>query len=395
MSAQDELQIIDDSVPFYALDLLHSDLIDSFHRSLDDVLRSSAFIGGPMVERFEAIWADFCSVENAIGVANGTDAIELVLRALDIGPGDEVIVPANTFVATASAVVAVGASPCFVDVDPGTLLLQADNVRAAIGPRTAAVLAVHLYGQPVDVVGLRSVTDRLGIPIIEDAAQAHGAELYGRRAGSLGVAATFSFYPGKNLGALGDGGAITTNDPILAERVRVLANHGRGRNHHDHVEIGRNSRLDGLQAAFLLAKLPRLLDENARRRAIAGQYRDALHGLPIEFVTQRHDALSAVHLMVAQVSDRAWFQDQLAQREIGTSVHYPTPCHRQPAFAAYTPGYLPVVERAAGRIVSLPMFPHLSEARIARVIDAVTEVLSNSSGSRGDDGPMITDLRNA
>jgi dTDP-4-amino-4,6-dideoxygalactose transaminase len=362
-------------VPFYNLSLLHETLRDDFGRSFDAVLTESAFIGGPFVDRFESEWSNFCGVDYAVGVANGTDAIELTLRALGVGAGDEVIVPANTFVASAAAVVAAGATPVFVDVDPGTLLVGADQVTTGLSSRTAAVLVVHLYGMPVNVREIEAVTQPLGIPIVEDAAQAHGARLGGRMAGSLGVAGTFSFYPGKNLGALGDGGAVTTNDPVLAERIRVLANHGRGRHHHHHVEVGRNSRLDSLQATFLSDKLPHLETQNEDRRRIVDLYRSELVALPIDFIDNPRGAVSANHLLVVQISDRDQFRDALDAAGIGTAIHYPTPCHRQPAFEKFSPGYLPVVERAADRIVSLPLFPQLTDDQVGRACNVITEVL--------------------
>ncbi len=363
------------SIPFYDLAPLHEGLRDEFTATLGSLLDDSGFIGGHRVDLFETEWAHFCGVDYAVGVANGTDAIELVFRALGVGAGDEIIVPANTFVASAAAVVAAGARPVFVDVDPGTLLMGADQVRAAVSSRTVAVLVVHLYGQPVNVREIEAVTEPLGIPIIEDAAQAHGAQLGGRMVGSLGLAATFSFYPGKNLGALGDGGAVTTSDSALADRVRVLANHGRGRNHHHHVEVGRNSRLDAFQAAVLLAKLPGLASLNDDRRRLADRYRKALAGLPIDFVDIRPGAVSANHLLVAQVDGRDAFRAALEAEGVATAVHYPVPCHRQPAFEKLTPGYLSVVERAADRIVSLPLYPQMTDQQVNRVCDVIGDNL--------------------
>ncbi|MCP4962121.1 MAG: DegT/DnrJ/EryC1/StrS family aminotransferase [Actinomycetia bacterium] len=363
-------------VPFYQLRNVHADLRDAFVASLDEVLEGDAFIGGPWVEAFEASWADYCGVAHSVGVANGTDAIELVLRALGLGAGDEVIVPTNTFVATAEAVVAVGATPRFVDVDPGTLLLDADTVRAAIGPRTAAVMAVHLYGQPVDVAKIRKVTDPRGIPVVEDAAQAHGASHSGVRAGGLGVAGCFSFYPGKNLGALGDGGAVTTSDRALADNVRILANHGRGAGHHDHVTVGRNSRLDGLQAAFLSQKLPLLDGWNQARTEVFERYRCRLADRPVDVIPQDRAARSVHHVMVVRVPEREEFRRLLSMHGVATSVHYPIACHRQPAFQEHDPGYLPFAERAASRVVSLPMFPDLTERQVDQVCEVVDASLT-------------------
>ncbi len=358
-------------IPFYALLPQHQPLMPQFHRRLDDVVTESAFVGGRWLEQFEAQWADYCGVRHAVGVANGTDAIELVLRGLGIGTGDEVIVPANTFVATAAAVVAAGATPVFVDVDPGTLLITEASVLAAIGRSTAAVIVVHLYGQPVDIDAIRPVTDRHGIAIIEDAAQAHGAIGVRRRVGSLARAGAFSFYPGKNLGALGDGGMVTTDDYVLAQRVRTLGNHGRGNAATEHIDIGRNSRLDGLQAALLSEKLPDLDRFNARRRQLANQYRQRLADSPVSLVETRPGVDPVYHLLVVQVDDRDQFRQRLAARGVETSIHYPVPCHRQPAFERFGPGYLPVVERAASRLVSLPLFPTMTDEQVNRACDII------------------------
>ncbi|MGF1596696.1 MAG: DegT/DnrJ/EryC1/StrS family aminotransferase [Acidimicrobiales bacterium] len=365
-------------IPFYALFPQHEPYLPSLHRRLDDVVADSAFVGGRWLETFEAQWADYCGVRHAVGVANGTDALELVLRGLGIGKGDEVIVPANTFVATAEAVVAAGATPVFVDVDPGTLLVNEASVLGAVGRATAAVIVVHLFGQPVDVDAIRKTTDRRGIVVIEDAAQAHGAKVGTRRVGSLGHAGTFSFYPGKNLGALGDGGMVTTDDDGLAERVRSLGNHGRGHVPTEHVEIGRNSRLDGLQAAFLSEKLPELDGWNARRRSLADLYRRRLATGPVIPVQVRAGVEPVHHLLVVQAADRDRFRQRLADQEVETAIHYPVPCHRQPAFERFGPGYLPVVERAAARLVSLPLFPTMTDDQVHRVCDVIAATVGGA-----------------
>jgi len=370
------------TVSFCDLPALHQPLMAEFHHRFDELAAAAAFVGGEWLDRFEREWARYCGVDHAIGVANGTDAIELVLRGIGIGPGDEVIVPANTFIATPAAVVAIGATPRFVDVDPGTLLVTPTNVLSAIGPATAAVIVVHLYGQMVDVESVMSVTEPRGIVVIEDAAQAHGATFRGARAGSLGRAGTFSFYPSKNLGALGDGGAVVTDDAALAERIRVLGNHGRGRIVGIHVEVGRNSRLDGIQAAFLSVKLPNLDRENRRRRAAAERYRRRLSDLPISFPEVQPGAEPVHHLMVVQVNGRDRFQRWLADRHIETSVHYPVPCHRQPAFERFGSGYLPIVERAADRLVSLPLFPTMTDDDIDLVCEVARAFWTRSGASR-------------
>jgi dTDP-4-amino-4,6-dideoxygalactose transaminase len=338
------------------------------------VLTHGRYVAGPEVEAFEAEFADFCGVATSVGVGNGTDALELIFAALGIGRGDEVIVPANTFVATAEAVCRAGARPRFVDVLPDTLEADPDAVAAAVGPRTAAVVAVHLYGQPADVGRLRAVTHRHGLALVEDAAQAHGARFAGRRVGSLGVAAAFSFYPGKNLGALGDGGAVVSHDPALVERIRRLANHGRAaEGWHDHDVRGRNSRLDTLQAAVLSAKLRHLDEHNARRRALMDSYR---RGVPEECVPQAEHPLAEPvhHLAVVQVPDRDAATAALDAAGIGWGLHYPVPCHRQSAFREFADGPLPVTERAAARLLSLPMSPTLEPAHVERVCAVLQEV---------------------
>ncbi len=342
------------------------------------VLSHGHFIGGPEVEIFEETFAEYCGAALCVGVGNGTDALELIFAGLGIGPGDEVIVPANTFVATVEAVCTAGARPRFVDVDPNTLEMDPDAVAAAIGPRTAAVVAVHLFGQMVDMDRLTPVVQRHGIALIEDAAQAHGARFGGRRAGSVGLAAAFSFYPGKNLGALGDGGAVVSDDASLGARIRELANHGRNRSgHHLHGVRGRNSRLDTLQAAILTAKLPRLDEDNHRRRSSMQRYRERLPTACVPLAL--HPKAEPVHhLAVVQVPDRAAAIAALDAAHIGWGLHYPVPCHRQPAYVGFADEPLPVTERAADRILSLPMSPTLTDAQV----DRVGEVLSRAAGVR-------------
>jgi dTDP-4-amino-4,6-dideoxygalactose transaminase len=358
-------------VPFLDLIGVNAEVREDLDLAWKRVLEHGRFVGGPEVGAFESEFAQACGTAHAVGVANGTDAIELVLLALGFGVGDEVIVPANTFVATAEAVRAVGARVRFVDVLPDTLLIDPDAVAAAVGPRTVAVLAVHLFGQMVDVDRLAAVTERHGLALIEDAAQAHGARFAGRRAGSVGRAATFSFYPGKNLGALGDGGAVVTDDAALAERVRSLADHGRSRTHRDrHELVGRNSRLDTVQAAALSIKLPHLDAQNAARRRVADHYRRSLPP-SVAFVAQHPLAECVHHLAVVRVADRAAATAALDAAGIGWGVHYPVPCHLQPAFLSDGAEPLPVAEAAARVILSLPMSPVL----LAEQVDRVCQVL--------------------
>jgi dTDP-4-amino-4,6-dideoxygalactose transaminase len=361
-----------DRIPFMDLHALHEDLRPELDRVWSGTLASSGFVGGEAVDRFEDEFARYVGSRHAIGVANGTDALELVLRGLGIGAGDEVIVPANTFYATAEAVHMAGALPVFVDVDPDTLLTTPAIVEAAVGARTAAVIVVHLFGQPVDLDGFRALSERLGVPVIEDSAQAHGARWGERRAGSAGVAGCFSFYPGKNLGALGDGGAVVTDDADLAARVRSLANHGRDPSSPGgHGLVGRNSRLDGLQAGVLSCKLPHLDGWNARRREIWSVYETRFAGGPVVPVTVDARATSVHHLAVVRVRERDTVRSRLDDHGVATGIHYPVPCHRLPPVDGHHP--LPEVERAADEILSLPMYPHLDAVTARTVAELVLD----------------------
>ncbi len=355
-------------IPFVDLAAINDQVRAALDEAWSETLRTGGFVGGQAVEAFEQEFAHYCQAEHCIGVANGTDALELILAGLDIGHGDEVIVPANTFVATAEAVVRVGAVPVFVDVDPDTALITGDIVRAALTERTAAVMAVHLYGQPVDVDDVSLVTERAGVALIEDAAQAHGAELRNRRVGSLGIAAGFSFYPAKNLGALGDGGAITTQDSELAGRLRVLANHGRSSgSRYEHEVVGRNSRLDGLQASVLSAKLKRLDEANHARQVAAEQYRRLLPDI-VKPLGVAEAATSVYHLFVVRCAiDREQVGQALTDAGIGWGLHYPVACHLQVGYQDGATKPLPASEELADTILSLPMHPHLSLGEIERV----------------------------
>ena len=364
------------AVPFLDLAGMHAEVISDLDAAWHRVVRDSAFVGGAAVEAFETAWASYCGAKHSVGVANGTDAIVLALRGLGVGPGDEVIVPANTFVATAEAVVLVGAAPRFVDVDPRTLLMTAAHVEAAVTSRTAAVIVVHLYGQMPDMDAILATARRAGLAVIEDAAQAHGATWRNRRAGSFGDAATFSFYPGKNLGAFGDAGAVVTSDPGLADRIRSTADHGRRLGHkYVHDISGTNSRLDALQAAVLSVKLRRLDTWNAARRAAMRQYASRLAGSGAEVVSLAAGARSAHHLAVVQVDGRDAVAARLEHCGIATGVHYPVPCHLQLAFAEHRREALPVCESSAARILSLPLFPTISRAQIDWVCAALTTPL--------------------
>jgi dTDP-4-amino-4,6-dideoxygalactose transaminase len=348
---------------------------DAWRRLLD----TSGFIGGEAVENFEEAWAAYCGTSHAVGVGNGTDAIQLTLTALGIGPGDEVIVPANSFVASAAAIVLAGATPRFADVDPGTLVLNQETLEAAITSRTRAVLAVHLYGQMPDMDALGRAATNAGLVIIEDAAQAHGATWRNRRAGAVGRAGCFSFYPGKNLGAFGDAGAVVTSDVELSERIRCIRDHGRAPgSHYRHELVGTNSRLDALQAAVLAAKLVKLDRWTRLRRSLAARYRAAFAGSPVRVVDEAPSARGVYHLAVVRVRDRDAVQQRLASMGIQTGIHYPLPCHQQAPYRKFAVTPLPVAEQAAREVLSLPIFPHMTDAQLARVCQAVHQACGDS-----------------
>lgn len=347
---------------------IRADLDTAYRRVLD----RNWFILGPEVEAFEAAFARACGTRYAVGCASGTDAITLALRALGVGPGDEVIMPAMTATPTAGGIVAAGATPVFADIDPRTRTLDPAAAEAAITPRTRALLPVHLYGRPADMDALAHIARRHGLLLVEDAAQAHGARWRGRPAGSLGHAGCFSFYPTKNLGALGDGGAVTTDDPAVAERLRRLRNHGQS-TRYQHEEHAVNSRLDELQAALLTTKLPYLARWNADRRTQAARYRSLLAAAPVRLPPADDEAESCWHLFVVESDEREALRARLKAAGIGTDVHYPTPVHLQPAYATYGHGLgsMPVSECLARTAVSLPLFPGLTAEEQERVVQAI------------------------
>ncbi len=339
------------------------------------ILDESSFVLGPEVREFEQAFADFLDVEACAGMANGTDALVLALRALELRPGDEVIVPAFSFFATAEAVALLGGIPVFADVRPDTLNLDAEDAAARITSRTVGILGVHLYGRPFDVDAVLRVRGRHGLWLVEDAAQAHGARWKGTRVGGFGRLAAWSFYPTKNLGCFGDGGALTGDEPVLVERARRLANHGQTSRYH-HVALGTNSRLDSLQAAVLNCRLPLLDEDNARRRAIAAAYRERLTGVgDLELPADPPEAEPVYHQMTVLTDRRDALKDHLAARGIGSSIHYPSPLHQQPALAelGLTPGELPVATAAARRVLCLPMFPELTDAEVEAACEGVRE----------------------
>ncbi len=349
---------------------IQKDLDAAYHRVVD----ASAFTLGSEVESFEQAFASYVGTRHAIGVASGTDALHLALRAKGIGPGDEVITAVNTFAATAEAILMAGARPVFADIDE-YYLIDVDHAASLVTPRTRAIIPVHLYGQPADMLAVNELAARYGLFVLEDACQAHGASRDGRRAGSSGDAAAFSFYPGKNLGALGDGGMVTTNDDELAAHIRLLRAHGENAERL-HIEPGYCSRLHGLQAAFLSAKLPHLDSWNAMRTAAAERYDEGLAKCGAVRPTVAPGASHVYHLYVVQVDDRAAFRAALGERGIQTAIHYAWPLHIEPAFSflGYRRGEFPNAEAAVARIVSLPMYPYLLFDEVDRVVDAVKGV---------------------
>lgn len=363
-------------VRFLDLAALHQPLRTDLEAIWSETLDNSAFIGGSAVGEFEQAWASYCGTDHAIGVANGTDALELAIAGLGIGPGDEVVVPANTFVATAEAVVRCGAVPVFADVRDDTLLIDAAGIEAVLTPQTKAVIVVHLYGQIPEMDPILALCAERELVLVEDAAQAHGATYNGRVAGSFGSAATFSFYPGKNLGALGDAGAIVTNSAALADAIRVEANHGRD-HHLLHSVVGRNSRLDGVQAAALAIKLAHLDAWNAHRIDAHASYLRAFAGTNVQSLATAPGSQSVHHLEVVRVDDRDGVRDALGRLNIDTGIHYALPCHEHPAFAPFARGPLPIAEAAARRQLSLPMHPTLTNEEIDHVATSLLEITSS------------------
>ena len=336
--------------------------------AIDRVVASGWFILGPEVEAFEAEFAAACGARHAVGVGTGTDAITLPLRALDIGPGDEVITSPLSAAYSALAIMMAGARPVFADIDPRRLTIDPDTIAAAITPRTRAILPVHLYGQAADMAAIERIASRHNVAIVEDACQAHLATTDGRPVGTVGVAGAFSFYPTKNLGALGDGGAIVTNDGALAARLKRLRNGGQTTRYH-HEEPGANSRLDEMQAAILRARLPHLRGWTKRRREIARRYRDGLTGTAVS-VPLELDAGHVYHLFPVLSSERAGLQAHLANRGIETLIHYPVAIPEQPALRDTSPAMCPVAARVCAEVLSLPIYPALSDEAVTAVVEA-------------------------
>ncbi|MGA3007711.1 MAG: DegT/DnrJ/EryC1/StrS family aminotransferase [Opitutaceae bacterium] len=364
-------------VPFLNLKAQHDPLRSELLASIEEVIDSSAFAGGPYVAKFEEDFAAFCQTRYAVGLGSGTEALWLPLLAYGIGPGDEVITVPSTFMATAEAISYCGAKPVFVDIDEQTYTLDPTRLERAITPRTKAIIPVHLFGQMADMDPIMDIARRHNLQVIEDACQAHGAEYKGRKAGSIGHAGCFSFYPGKNLGAFGEAGALVTNDRSLAEKVKVLRDHGQETKYH-HSCVGWNARMDGIQGAVLRIKLKGLDHGNATRRAHARQYDEQLAGLADLVVAPVAKYGTPVyHLYVVRVKERDRVLQALGQRGIACGIHYPIPVHRQKAYESLGLGVgsFPIAEKCAGEFLSLPMFPELTPAQIETVATEVKSLL--------------------
>lgn len=363
------------AVPFLDLKAINQRDADRFRNALQRVLDSGWLILGKEVSKFEANFATYCESDHCVGVGNGLDALHLALKAWGIGPGDEVIVPSNTYIATWLAVTYTGATPVPVEPVEATYNLDAARIETAITPHTKAIIAVHLYGQMADMDALAAVARKHGLKLLEDAAQSHGARWNSRSAGASSDAVAYSFYPGKNLGALGDGGAITTSDSALAETIAMLRNYG-SRRKYENEFVGYNSRLDELQAAFLSAKLPVLDQDNARRAEIARRYGEGLSGLvslTLPFVPQQ--AAPVWHVYVVRTERRVQLQAFLQERGIGTLIHYPIPPHLQKAYAAlgYGEGAFPIAEAIHREVLSLPIGPTMTDEDADRVVAAISD----------------------
>ncbi len=362
-------------IPFLDLRSPYTELREELDAAYRRVMESGHYILGGEVEKFEAEFASYCEAKHCIGVGNGLEALHLIIRAYGIGPQDEVIVPSNTYIATWLAVTHAGAIPVPVEPDERTCNIDPARIEQAITPRTKAILVVHLYGQPVDMDPINDLARKYGLKVIEDCAQAHGALYKGRKAGNLGDAAGFSFYPGKNLGAIGDGGAVTTSDDDLADRIRVLRNYGSRIKYHNEV-VGYNSRLDELQAALLRVKLALLDEWNQRRRAIAEIYLQELANTTAVILPHVPEwAESVWHLFVIRHKQRDQLQKSLTEAGIGSIIHYPVPPHLQPAYSSMKAGKgdYPLSETLANEVLSLPIGPHLDKADCLKVVQAIRQ----------------------
>ena len=370
-----------DQIPLVDLAIQHSQIADEVNEGFQRVMAEGSYVLGPEVAAFEREFAEFCGVAHCVGVANGTDALEIALRAAGVGSGDEVVLPANTFIATAGAVARTGARPVLVDCDPEYQLIDADAVESCVSPRTRAIMPVHLFGQVAPMTRLHGIAARHGLALIEDAAQAQGAEQEGRRAGGFGAVAGTSFYPGKNLGAYGDAGAVLTNDDELARRSRAIRNHG-SEVRYQHPALGFNSRLDSLQAVVLRAKLRRLDAWNQERRDAADRYTKMLSEVPgVRPPATAANNQHVWHLYVVRVANRDDVLNRLQQVGIGAGIHYPVPVHLQGAFAdlGHGVGDFPNAEAAAREILSLPLYPGITSAQQEQVVEALASAVGRAA----------------
>ncbi len=362
------------TIPLVDLKAQYQAIKPEIDAAMQRVVANTQFILGKEVAEFEKNFAAYCRVRHCVGTDSGTAALHLALILCGIKPGDEVITTTHTFVATAEVISLIGARPVFVDIDPRTYNIDPNAIERAITPRTRAIIPVHLYGQPAEMEPILDIARRHNLRVIEDAAQAHGAEYRGRRAGSMGDIACFSFYPGKNLGAYGDAGALVTNDDDLAARARMLRDHGR-KEKYAHQIVGYGYRLDALQAAILGAKLPHLDAWNARRREIADYYTELFSNIDLVLPYVPTHIKPVYHLYVVRARNRDALQKHLKARGIETGIHYPIPLHLQPVYKnlGYKPGDFPHTEKAANEVLSLPMYPELTEAQINQVVEAVKD----------------------
>jgi dTDP-4-amino-4,6-dideoxygalactose transaminase len=362
------------TIPLVDLKAQYASIKPEIDAAIQRVIDNTSFILGKEVSEFEKNFAAFCRAQFCIGIDSGTAALHLALLLCDVKPGDEVITTTHTFIATAEVISVIGAKPVLVDIDPRTYNIDPQQIERAITPRTKAIIPVHLYGQPAEMDAILEIARRHHLRVIEDAAQAHGAEYRGRRAGTMGDLACFSFYPGKNLGAYGDAGAIVTNHAELAERARLLRDHGR-RSKYEHQVVGYGYRLDALQAAILGAKLPHLEAWNARRRAIADYYTELLTNADVVTPYVSQHITPIYHIYTIRHANRTELQKHLKARGIETGIHYPIPLHLQPVYEnlGYKRGDFPHAEKAANEILSLPIYPELTDAQVEMIVQAVKE----------------------
>ncbi len=362
-------------IPLVDLKAQYEPLKDEIQQAWGEILSSMRLFLGPNVQAFEKEFAEYCHSGYAIGVSDGTTAIHLALRALGIGPGDEVITVSHTFIATTEAILLAGATPVFIDINPKTYTMDVDQIEQVLTSRTRAILPVHLYGQCADMDPILEIAKKHHLAVIEDACQAHGAEYKGRRAGSMGDVGCFSFYFSKNLGAYGEAGMVTTSNPELAQKMRMIRDHGSEKRYH-HEMLGWNGRLDELQAAVLRLKLPHLDAWNEQRRQIAAFYQDRLAGTNLVTPEEASGNRHVYHLYVVRTAEREALRNGLQAEGIGTGIHYPIPVHLQPVFSGFNcpPGSLPVTERVVGEILSLPIYPELTKEQASQVVEVIKRI---------------------